>query len=200
MDTTTLSRQKSSEFESPIIEVIRNRRSRRAYDPTRPVEKEKIVSLFEAARWAPSSVNEQPWIYVYATRDQPELWDKIFDSLNESNKVWVKDVPLLIASFVRKNFTRNERPNGAARYDLGAANAFLSLQATHLGLNVHQIGGYDIEKLTVNLNVPDVYEPVTVLAIGYPGEPENLPEHLKVRELAPRERFLQREFVLNKVF
>ena len=199
MDVPTLTRHKSSEFESPIIEVIKNRRSRRAYND-QPVETEKIISLFEAARWAPSSVNEQPWVYIYATKDQQELYSKIFDALNESNRVWVKHAPLLIASFVRKNFTRNDRPNAAARYDLGAANAFLSLQATHLGLNVHQMGGFDIEKLKTNLRVPDIYEPVIVLAIGYPGEPENLPEHLKLRELAPRERFTQREFVMNRTF
>jgi nitroreductase len=199
MEVPTLNMQKSSEFHSPVIELIQNRRSRRAYADT-PVEKEKINALFEAARWAPSSVNEQPWIYIYATKDQPELWNRIFDSLNDSNKIWVKHVPLLIASVVRKNFIRSDRPNLAARYDLGAANAFLSLQATHLGLNVHQIGGFNAEQLRVNLNVPDAYEPVTVLAIGYPGEIGMLPDHLQQREVAPRERYLQQEFVMNKTF
>jgi nitroreductase len=199
MEVPTLNMQKSSEFHSPIIELIQNRRSRRAY-ADKPVENEKINALFEAARWAPSSVNEQPWIYIYATKDQPELWNRIFDALNDSNKIWVKHVPLLIASVVRKNFIRNDRPNLAARYDLGAANAFLSLQATHLGLNVHQIGGFNAEQLRVNLNVPDAYEPVTVLAIGYPGEIGMLPDHLQQREIAPRERYLQQEFVMNKTF
>jgi nitroreductase len=199
MDAPIETKLKSSEFESPIIEVIQKRKSRRAYaDHT--VEKEKIVALFEAARWAPSSVNEQPWIYIYATKDQPELYNLIFDSLNDSNKVWVKNAPLLIASFVRKNFTRNDRPNGAARYDLGAANAFLSLQATHMGLNVHQMGGFNTEKINVNLNVPETHDPVIVMAIGYPGEVEILPENLKIRELAPRERYVQKEFVMNKAF
>ena len=190
---------KSSEFESPIIEVIRNRRSRRAF-ADQPVEKEKIASLFEAARWAPSSVNEQPWIYLYATKEQPDLWGKIFTTLTEGNKVWVKNVPLLIASFVRTNFIRNDRPNAAARYDLGGANAFLSLQATHLGLNVHQMGGFDPEKLVANLNVPMIYEPVIILAVGYPGEIESLPENLQLRERAPRERYVQQEFVMNNPF
>jgi nitroreductase len=199
MDIPTMIKQKSSEFESPVLEVIKKRRSRRAYTDAL-VEPEVIQSLFEAARWAPSSVNEQPWVYIYATRDQQDLWNRIFDSLNDSNKVWVRNVPLLIASFVRKNFTRNDKPNGAARYDLGAANAFLSLQATHHGLNVHQMGGYDVEKLKANLNVPDLYEPVVVLAVGYPGEVGILPENLKLRELAPRERFVQQEFVMNKTF
>jgi nitroreductase len=199
MDVPTLAMEKSAEFHSPIINVIKDRRSRRAY-ADKLVEQEKIFSLFEAARWAPSSINEQPWIYLYASKDQTELWDSIFDALNEGNKVWAKNVPLLIASLVRKNFIRNDRPNLAARYDLGAANAFLSLQATELGLNVHQIGGFDPEKLRTNLNIPDIYEPVIILAIGYPGEIELLPEHLKQRELAPRERYVQQAFVMNKSF
>ncbi len=190
--------KKSTEFHSPVIDVIQNRRSRRAYTG-QPVEPEKIRSLFEAARWAPSSVNEQPWVYIYATKGQ-ELYDKIYSTLNESNQVWVQNAPLLIASLVRNKFIRNDRPNGAARYDLGGANAFLSLQATHLGLNVHQMGGFDILKLRTNLNVPDEYDPVIILAIGYPGQPDILPDHLKLRELAPRERYVQQEFVMNKTF
>src|SRR5205085_4829387 len=156
---TTRSMQKSSEFHSPVLEVIRQRRSRRAYSE-KLVEGEKIQSLFEAARWAPSSVNEQPWLYLYATKDQPQLWDKIFESLNDGNKIWVNKAPLLIVSLVRKNFMRNDRPNNSARYDLGAANAFLSLQATNLGLNVHQMGGFNHEVLKQNLNIPDTYESV----------------------------------------
>lgn len=199
MEVPTVGMQKSSEFQSPILEVIQKRRSRRAYSD-QAVEQDKIESLFEAARWAPSSVNEQPWLYIYATKDQPELWNKIFDALNETNKVWVRDVPLLIASFVRTKFIRNERPNMSARYDLGGANAFLSLQATHLGLNVHQMGGFDPLKLKLNMNVLNDLEPVVVLAIGYSGEINSLPENLKQRELAPRERYLKNEFVMNKSF
>lgn len=199
MEQSQLTRKKSASFESPILEVIQMRRSRRAY-ADQLVSKESIQSLFEAARWAPSSVNEQPWLYLYATRDQSELWNKIFEALNDSNKVWAQHAPLLIVSLARKNFTRNDRPNLSARYDLGAANAFLSLQAAHLGLNVHQIGGYNPETIKVNLNIPDHYESVVIMAIGYPGDVEMLPEHLKLRELAPRERYVQQEFVMNQSF
>lgn len=191
--------QKSADFGSPVIEVIRNRRSRRAYADRR-VEPEKIRSLFEAARWAPSSLNEQPWFYIYATRDQEALWTKIFETLKEANKVWAKKAPLLILSLARKNFIRFEAPNPASRYDLGAANAFLSLQAAHLGLNVHQIAGFDTETAVRNLNVPELYEPVVVMAIGYPGDADTLPENLKAREVAPRERYVEQEFVMNKSF
>lgn len=193
-------RQKSADVESPVLlEVIQKRRSRRAYTD-QPVEKDHIQALFEAARWAPSSVNEQPWIYLYATKDQTDLWNRIFESLNESNKIWAKNAPLLIVSLIRKNFSRNDLPNHSARYDLGGANAMLSLQAAHVGLNVHQMGGYNIEKLTENLNIPNLYEPVVIMAIGYPGDAQLLPEHLKSRELAPRERYLQQEFVMNEIF
>ena len=86
---TGIDMQTSTDFESPVLEAIQNRRSRRAY-LDQPIEPEKIQSLFEAARWAPSSVNEQPWMYIYATKDQPELYHKLFESLNESNKIWAQ--------------------------------------------------------------------------------------------------------------
>jgi Nitroreductase len=190
--------QKSTDFTSPVMEVIQKRRSSRAY-ADKSVEKEKIHSLFEAARWAPSSLNEQPWFYIYATRDQ-ELWSKIFEAVKEGNKIWAKNAPLLICSFARKNYIRFEHPNPAARYDLGAANAFLSLQAAHLGLNVHQMAGFDSQIIIKNLGVPDEFEPFIVMAIGYPGDVEKLPENLKAREFAPRERYIEEEFVRNMAF
>jgi nitroreductase len=181
------------------LEVIEKRRSSRAYAET-PVAPEKINALFEAARWAPSSVNEQPWAYLYATKDQLELYGKIFDALVEGNRIWAKQAPLLVVAMVRKNFVHNQKPNNSARYDLGSANAFLSLQATQLGLNVHQMGGFDREKLQASLNIPSSHEPVVVLAIGYLGDIEALPENLKMRDLAPRERYTQESFVMNKTF
>jgi nitroreductase len=199
METQLLGMEKSSQIESPLMDAIEQRRSRRAY-AERPVESEKIQSLFEAARWAPSSSNEQPWMYIYATKEQPELWKTLLNLLNESNRIWVARAPLLIMSLVRKNFIRNDRPNGSARYDLGAANAFLSLQATHLGLNVHQMGGFDREKARTDLRIPDTHEAVVMLAIGYADDPEILPENLMQRELAPRERYKADTFVMNKTF
>jgi nitroreductase len=191
--------QKSTDFQAPLLDAIQQRRSKRAYSD-KSVEEEKINSLFEAARWAPSSVNEQPWLYLYATKDQTDLWSKIFETLNDGNKIWAKNAPLLIVSLARKNFIRNDHPNSSARYDLGGANALMSIQAAHLGLNVHQMGGFNAEALRKNLNIPDTYDPVVILAIGYPGDVQTLPEHLKIRELAPRERYVQQEFVMNKPF
>ncbi len=191
--------QVSSEFETDILEIIKTRRSRRAF-LSRPIEAEKIKSLFEAARWAPSSANEQPWAYIYATADQKELWNRIFESLNEGNKTWAKEAPLLIVSLARKYYLRNGHPNNSAKYDVGAANAFLSVQATQLGLNVHQMGGFDHSMLRQNLNVPENFDIGVVMAIGYAGNPEQLPMHLQERELSPRMRHQQNEFVMNHTF
>jgi nitroreductase len=164
------------------------------------LSEETIRSLFEAARWAPSSMNEQPWVYIYAAAENKELWNKIFASLNDSNKIWAQQAPLLVVSLARKTLLRNGVINGAAKYDVGAANALLSLQATHAGLNVHQMGGYNKQVLIDNLNIPETHEPTVVMAIGYPGDPESLPDNLKARELAPRERNTQEFFVMTNPF
>lgn len=190
---------KSTAIEYAVMNEISQRRSKRAYAPT-PVSNEIINSLFEAARWAPSSMNEQPWVYLYATPDQPELREKIIQALNDSNKIWAKQAPLLIVSLARKTLLRNGVINGSARYDVGGANALLSLQATREGLNVHQMGGYNRQVLIDNLNIPDSHEPLVVMAIGYPGDLESLPENLRQREIAPRERFRQEFFVRNESF
>jgi nitroreductase len=197
METQTM--QQSTSIEQPLVDVIQQRRSSRAYAET-SIGQEKIQTLFEAARWAPSSNNEQPWSYIYATKDQPELWGKLFDSLMDGNKIWAERAPLLILSMIRKNFVGSGKPNPSAKYDLGAANAFLSLQATHLGLNVHQMGGFDREKAKLNLNIPDTHDPAVMLAIGYLGNTELLPAFLQEREVAPRARYTQDAFVMNNSF
>lgn len=199
MEKMELKESQSSEFEYPVHELIQKRRSKRAYS-SKLIEPEKIYSLFEAARWAPSSMNEQPWTYIYATREQDDLWTAIFNSLNESNQIWVKDAPLLVVSLARKNFVRNDQRNHSAVYDMGAANAFLSLQATELGLNVHQMGGYRPERLSSALNVPSDYDLGVVMAIGYLGDEEKLPNHLQERERNPRFRRRQKVFVMNSPF
>lgn len=186
----------TSNIEYPIAEVIKSRRSGRAY-ADKNVEQEVINTLFEAARWAPSSMNEQPWRYLYATKENTNLWEKLFDTLMEGNKMWAKNAPLLVLSLAKKNFDRNGSSNVAAKYDLGAANALLSIQATELGLNVHQMGGFDGNKVKENFNVGDEYELGVIMAIGYPGDADQLPDMLRERELAPRLRIAQSEFVLN---
>lgn len=192
-------KQKSNQVEFPVADLIRQRKSVRAFSNT-PIEPSKINSLFEATRWAPSSTNEQPWRYIYATPEQPELWNALFECLNEGNKVWARNAQLLIASMARKNFTRFQGPNHHAMYDLGGANAMLSLQAVELGLQVRQMGGFNAQRAVEALRIPADYEPGVFMAVGYPGDPEVLPENLRQRELAPRERYLQHEFVMNHTF
>lgn len=191
--------EKSSSIEHPVLELIKKRRSIRAFS-NEPIAADKICSLFEATRWAPSSSNEQPWVYIYATQEQPELWNKMFDCLNEGNRIWVKDAPLLILSLARKEFTHYGSANAHAMYDLGGANSFLSLQAVEMGLQVRQMAGFNHLKAVESFNIPDIYEVGVFIAVGYPGDPANLPEKLQQRELAPRERFLQQEFVMNREF
>lgn len=192
--------QKSNQVEHPILDLIKNRRSTRAFS-RQLLEPERIYSLFEATRWAPSSTNEQPWLYIYATRDQPDLWLTLFECLNEGNKVWAKDAPLLILSLARKNFSNYPGANAHAMYDLGGANSFLSLQAVEMGLQVRQIAGFNHRKTIERIHIPETtFEVGVFMAVGYPGDPETLPEKLRDRELEPRERFLQQEFVMNKTF
>lgn len=191
--------QRSSEIHYPVASIISERKSTRAF-AARPVEDEKILSLFEAVRWAPSSSNEQPWMYIYATSDQPELRQKMIEPLASGNQIWASQAPLIVFSMARKKFLRNGNENKYAQYDLGGANAFLSLQAVHLGLQVRQMAGYDHAKAVSLLNIPDDYEPGVFIAIGYPGNPDQLPEPLRIKETAPRERFVQESFVMNKTF
>jgi nitroreductase len=190
--------RKSSQIEHPISDLLKNRKSTRAFSG-QEIDQTIISSLFEATRWAPSSTNEQPWYYIYAVHDQP-LWTTMFGCLNEGNQIWAKEAPLLMLSMARKNFSRYVGTNHYALYDLGGANAMLSLQAVELGLQVRQMAGYNRQQTKALLNIPDSLELGVFIAVGYPGDPHSLPEKLKVRESAPRERFLQQEFVRNRPF
>ena len=190
--------QKSSQIQHPISDLLKNRKSTRAFSD-QLIDKGTISSLFEATRWAPSSTNEQPWCYIYATREQ-SLWETMFSCLNEGNQIWAKEAPLLLLSMARRNFSNYVGVNHYALYDLGGANAMLSLQAVELGLQARQMAGFNRQRTIEKLNIPDVYDLGVFIAVGYPGDPQSLPEKLKLRESAPRERFLQQEFVRNSPF
>jgi nitroreductase len=191
--------EKTATIEHEVIQEIKNRRSGRAYSE-QAVEQEKLHRILEAARWAPSSMNEQPWRYILATRDNTETYNKVFDTLIESNQTWVKKVPVLLVSLAKKTHIKNGTANRFALHDTGAANISLALEAGAIGLMAHQMGGYDYNKLKTSLNIPDDFEIASVIAIGYPGNPEELPEALRNRELAPRERYTQQELVSTKGF
>jgi nitroreductase len=177
-------------------ELIEKRWSPRAFSG-QPVEKEKLTELFEAARWAASCFNEQPWRFIYAAREEEELFRKLFDSLVERNQQWVKTAPLLILTIARRDFSHNGKPNRHAWHDVGLAMGNFILQATALGLFVHQMAGFSSEKARENLCVPAEYEPVAMVAVGYPGDSRQLPEELRAREGAPRTRKPLAEIVFH---
>lgn len=188
--------EKNTIIEHEVIDEIKNRRSGRAY-LERPVEREKIHSIIEAARWAPSSSNEQPWRYILATKENVELYNKVFDSLADGNKVWVTKAPVLLVSLAKKTFILNGAINKHALYDTGAANSLLCLQTSAIGLNAHQMGGFDSAKLKEALTISDDFEIAVVISIGYPSDPNELSETLRMREVAPRERYTQAEFMIH---
>ena len=185
---------KPAETQFPIHDLLRRRWSPRAYSE-QMVEIEKLQSLFEAARWAPSSNNEQPWHFIVGTKADPAAYDRLFACLMEGNKKWVFRAPVLMLSVARPNFEDEGTPNRHAWHDTGMAALSLCLQATAMGLIVHQMAGFDIEKARTDLDIPADHEPVAMIAVGYPGDPAELPDYLRERELKPRERKSVREFV-----
>ncbi len=180
--------------EAPILDIIGKRWSSLAFEPT-PLKGEMITSLFEAARWAQSSYNEQPWRYVYASKGDPDR-EKLESLLAEGNS-WAKNAGLLIISFAKKTFAKNGKENRHSLHDLGAASALLTLQATSMGLNSHQMAGFDTAHANEALGVPADFEPGSMIAIGYPADPATLPEALLTREKAPRSRNTQSSFVFQ---
>src|SRR6266850_2407885 len=188
--------QKPAPAESPIHALIRERWSPRAF-ADKPVPPDVLRSLFEAARWAPSSNNEQPWAYLVATKDDKENFAKTLGVLVEFNANWAKNVPVLALAVAKLMFSKNNAPNRNAPYDLGAASAFLTVEATSRGIFVHQMAGFDPQKARQTFGMPSDWDSFAALAIGYPGDPESLPQPLKDREVAPRTRKPVSEFVMT---
>lgn len=187
--------KRPAETRTPVHDLIAHRWSPRAFD-SRPVEPEKLRSLFEAARWAASSYNAQPWYFIVGTKDDPDTYNRVLQSFVEFNQGWAKQAPVLALSVARTKFD-DGRPNRHAFHDVGQAAANLSLQAEALGLSVHQMAGIDPEKARKLFNIPADYEPVAGFAIGYAGDPQSLPDELRQRELAPRQRKPLDSFVFS---
>jgi len=177
---------KPSNNNYPVNNLIMNRWSPRAFS-NQLVEKEKIFSILEAARWAPSAFNEQPWRFIVG-QNGDEAYNKIFGSLVEWNQQWAKSVPVLILNIAKKTFTHNGTQNVTFKYDLGQAVGQMILEVVNQGLVSHQMTGFDPDKAAAALNVPDDFQVVSVTAIGYQGEMENLPEQFAKIEVNKRER------------
>jgi nitroreductase len=182
--------------EFPVNELIQNRWSPRAFSE-KPVPHDVLRSLFEAARWAPSSNNEQPWAYIVATKDDTANFEKSLGALVEFNANWAKKAPVLVIAVAELAFARNNAPNRNAQYDVGAASLQLSLEATARGLVVHQMAGFDPDTAREAYGIAQGWEPIAAMAIGYPGDVSSLPEPLQSRERAARSRKPIREFVMS---
>ena len=147
-----------------------------------PISDEQMLTLFEAARWAPSTYNEQEWRFLYARRDTPE-WPQFFELLAEPNQAWCKNAAMLVLIAAHKVFARNGKPNPVHLFDCGSAFENLCLQGTAMGLVVHGMSGFDYEKAPGALAIPDDYAVAAMFAVGQPGNPDELPEGMRAIEV-----------------
>lgn len=175
-----------------ILEIITERWSPYSFSST-PVEEFKMKAMFEAAGYAPSSNNEQPWLFVYSTQENKEVFNAYVEFLFETNRVWAKNAYALIISLARKKFSSG-RPNRYAFHDTGMAEANLTLQALTLDVYVHQMGGFSIDKVKKYFNLSDDIEPVAMMAVGYLDEDISLPPELLKRDEKRRPRKSVNEF------
>lgn len=195
--STVVKDRKTADPDYEIEDVFVKRWSPRAFS-NQPVEPEKIRRMLEAARWTMSSYNEQPWRYVVASRTgDPDAYDELLHCLNEGNQAWAKNAPVLMMSFYKTTFSGNGSPNRCAPHDLGAASAALTFQATEMGLYVHQMAGIQKDVARETYNVPDDFEPMAGLAVGYLGDPDMLSDGRRGSERAPRSRIPIDAFVFG---
>ena len=188
--------EKPADTQFPIHDLLARRYSPRAFDP-RPVDARQVRSLLEAARWAASSFNEQPWYFLVARREDAEQFERMLGCLNERNQAWARNAGVLMLTVAKTTLTPSGRPNRCAVHDMGQASANLALEATALGLGAHQMAGVDLGKVRATYGVPVGFEPQTAIAIGHPGPIDGLPEAFREAERAPRRRKPQHEFVFS---
>src|SRR2546422_4771214 len=179
--------EKPAETNYPIEEILKRRWSPRAFS-NRMVEPEQLRSLWEAARWAPSSFNEQPWHFIVATKENKEVYERLLSCLVEKNQKWARNAPVLMVSVTELNFARNGKPNRHSFHDVGLAMGNLLVEATALGLFVHQMAGFSPEKVREIYGVPEEFEPVAAIAVGYEADVDVLPEPFRQQEIGPRRR------------
>jgi nitroreductase len=177
---------KPAKTEHPINDLIAKRWSARAFS-TRPVDRSKLLSILEAARWAPSSRNEQPWRYIVFTNDNPEKLKKAQSVLKDINN-YTKRAPILICAITKKTYSDNGNYNRLHFHDLGAANENMFLEAFNQGLIMHEMGGFDVQKAKEVFNIPEDFEAGIMIAIGYQDIHQVLPESLRQKAHLPRER------------
>lgn len=188
--------QKIASTDHPIHALLTERWSPYSFDD-RTVASADICSLFEAARWAPSSYNEQPWSFIVARKEETDEHARLLSCLVDANQEWANAAPVLVLCVVNLKFTRNGKDNRAAVHDLGLAAANLVVEATARGLSVHQMIGILPEKAREVYGIPENSEAWTAMAIGYRGDPARLPDELRERDLTPRSRKPLSQFVFS---
>lgn len=190
MGHEAMSHPKHASSDHEILDLIRHRWSPRAFDAARGIAMSDLRSLFEAARWAPSSSNEQPWRFVVADRRQtPDAFAALFETLSDNNQSWAGQAPVLVLVAAATQLQRTIGTNRNAWYDAGQAVAYLSLQATSMGLAIRQMEGFDRDAARQACGIPADHEPVVVMAFGYRGDPDSLPtERHRLAEQQPRQR------------
>jgi len=187
----------------PILDVIAERWSPRAIDPDQPVERSKVLRLLEAARWAASSTNSQPWRYLLFDDEVPEAREQARGYLNPGN-AWALRAPVLMMSVAITAFeephAKAGEPNRVALHDVGAASACMALQAPQEGLVLHQMGGFKVAEAKEGFGLPEHHHPIAMIAVGYPGLVATLPEKDLVREDNPRRRLPLAEIVFHGAY
>ena len=179
-----------------VSELIRNRWSPRSFSP-QPVPADAIEAILDAARWAASSYNEQPWRFIVANRTE-DAFESLVSVMAPFNQAWAKNAGVLILMVARSNFSHDESPNRYALHDAGAALAHIMLQASASGLGAHAMAGFDHSKAREVAGIPPEFQIAALVAIGYPDSPDKLPnEQLRQREVAPRQRKQLSELVFK---
>ena len=190
-------RRKARQPTFPINPLLLNRWSPRSMTGEE-MDDDTMMSLFEAARWAPSSYNNQPWRFIYAKRNSP-YWNRLFDLAAEPNKVWAKNAALIVVVVSNKHFDINGKYSITHQYDAGAAWENLALEASARGLVAHGMQGFDYERARADLGIPDSFDVMAMIAIGKRGPKENLPTNLQEKE-SPNGRKPLREIVMEGRF
>jgi nitroreductase len=188
-ESTTLSTE-------TVLDLIKSRWSPKVYS-NRPVEREHLHTLFEAARWAASSMNEQPWHFIVVTKDDPDGFERMVDCLSEGNAVWARHAPVLILSVAKSRFEYKNRENRHAWHDVGLATQNLIIQAVAAGLFIHSMGGFSASRAAESFDIPEGYEPIALHSAGYLGDPSDTPEEIVDPDPAKRKRRPIEEFVFN---
>jgi nitroreductase len=195
MQESEIQTKRTSEY--PINPLILNRWSPRSMTGEE-LDDDDIMSLFEAARWAPSSFNNQPWRFIYAKRNT-EHWHRLFNLLVDANKTWVKNAALLTVVISRKNFEFNEKPARTHQFDAGSAWENLALEASSRGIVAHGMQGFDYEKAKAELGIPADFEVMAMIAIGKRGPKENLPTELQDKE-KPNDRKALKDIIMEGTY